>query len=79
MARDDGRVTFRPVPRPTCPSCGEPLPITPVAKGAPGGTDRSFFPFCSARCRQLDLGNWLDERYRVPGASHVDADPFDEN
>jgi len=24
-------------------------------------------PFCSERCRLLDLGNWVGERYRVPG------------
>lgn len=24
------------------------------------------FPFCSMRCRTLDLGNWLDGRYRMP-------------
>jgi hypothetical protein len=24
-------------------------------------------PFCSDRCRQLDLGAWLTERYRVAG------------
>jgi endogenous inhibitor of DNA gyrase (YacG/DUF329 family) len=23
------------------------------------------FPFCSARCRALDLGKWLDEEYRI--------------
>jgi endogenous inhibitor of DNA gyrase (YacG/DUF329 family) len=23
------------------------------------------FPFCSARCRTIDLGRWLDERYRI--------------
>jgi endogenous inhibitor of DNA gyrase (YacG/DUF329 family) len=22
-------------------------------------------PFCSARCKLVDLGNWLDERYRI--------------
>ena len=26
-----------------------------------------FFPFCSDRCRLLDLGKWFDGRYRVPG------------
>jgi endogenous inhibitor of DNA gyrase (YacG/DUF329 family) len=28
------------------------------------------FPFCSARCRTVDLGRWLGEKYRinVPGA-----------
>ncbi len=23
-------------------------------------------PFCSERCRQIDLGRWLDERYTIP-------------
>lgn len=23
-------------------------------------------PFCSARCKLLDLGNWLSESYRIP-------------
>ena len=26
------------------------------------------YPFCSARCRKIDLGRWLGEQYRVsPG------------
>ncbi|MFO0560602.1 MAG: DNA gyrase inhibitor YacG [Polyangiales bacterium] len=31
--------------------------------------DRSqneFAPFCSKRCRVIDLGRWLDESYRIP-------------
>ncbi len=24
-------------------------------------------PFCSERCRLLDLGQWADESYRIPG------------
>lgn len=23
------------------------------------------FPFCSPRCRTIDLGRWLGERYRI--------------
>jgi endogenous inhibitor of DNA gyrase (YacG/DUF329 family) len=23
-------------------------------------------PFCSLRCKQIDLGRWLDECYSVP-------------
>jgi len=23
-------------------------------------------PFCSARCRSIDLGRWLDEAYSLP-------------
>ncbi|MEM8783871.1 MAG: DNA gyrase inhibitor YacG [Planctomycetota bacterium] len=36
----------------------------PVCKAAvkEGG---SSFPFCSARCRKIDLGRWMDERYVV--------------
>jgi endogenous inhibitor of DNA gyrase (YacG/DUF329 family) len=25
-------------------------------------------PFCSVSCRLIDLGVWLDERYRIAGA-----------
>ena len=37
-------------------------------------------PFCSERCKLLDLGNWLDGRYRVAGeASSVpDEDDADD-
>lgn len=27
------------------------------------------FPFCSERCRLLDIGRWADEEYRIPAAS----------
>jgi len=26
-----------------------------------------FFPFCSKRCKMVDLGAWVDERYRICG------------
>jgi len=26
-----------------------------------------YRPFCSERCRLIDLGTWMQERYRVPG------------
>jgi len=38
-------------------------------------------PFCSERCRLLDLGRWADERYRIPGESAdpaVTKDPGDD-
>ena len=28
-------------------------------------------PFCSARCRQVDLANWLGERYRISRPLHA--------
>jgi len=35
------------------------------------------FPFCSERCRIIDLGNWASEKYRVPSDAKADA-PHDE-
>jgi endogenous inhibitor of DNA gyrase (YacG/DUF329 family) len=26
-----------------------------------------FAPFCSERCKLIDLGRWLGDEYRVPG------------
>jgi uncharacterized protein len=36
-----------------CPICGK-------------STVAGFKPFCSARCKTIDLGRWLGERYGVP-------------
>ena len=41
------------------------------------------FPFCSDRCRWVDLGHWLDEDYRIPvsgpgAAEEPDDDPEGE-
>jgi len=38
-----------------CPICGKPV-------------DQKFKPFCSQRCRQVDLNRWLSGNYRIPGA-----------
>jgi endogenous inhibitor of DNA gyrase (YacG/DUF329 family) len=27
------------------------------------------FPFCSPRCKTIDLGRWLGEAYRIPAAT----------
>ena len=27
-----------------------------------------FRPFCTERCKLIDLGAWFEERYRIPGA-----------
>ena len=28
--------------------------------------ESNFMPFCSKRCKQIDLGMWLNESYRLP-------------
>lgn len=39
------------------------------------------FPFCSERCRLLDLGNWASERYVVsePAVEEPAAEPPDSS
>ena len=31
------------------------------------------YPFCSARCRKIDLGRWLSERYSIPAEGEADS------
>ena len=44
-----------------CPICGKPAADRQAAQG-----QRSPFPFCSERCRLVDLGRWLDGAYQIP-------------
>jgi endogenous inhibitor of DNA gyrase (YacG/DUF329 family) len=39
--------------------------------------DNPYRPFCSERCRLIDLGEWLEEGYRVAGEPAV-PDPSAE-
>jgi len=41
----------------SCPRCGAQVAWV---------QDNPFRPFCSERCRMLDLGAWATEQYRVP-------------
>ncbi|HMY59026.1 MAG TPA: DNA gyrase inhibitor YacG [Pseudomonadota bacterium] len=52
-----------------CPICKKALPDDP---NPPKKEARSYGPFCSARCQKIDLGNWLGERYAVPGDPTVE-------
>lgn len=47
-----------------CPICD--ADALPRAKNA-------AFPFCSPRCRTIDLGKWLSEEYRVPVSPTEDS------
>lgn len=37
----------------------------PICKTATDSVIHADFPFCSERCRLLDLGNWAAERYVI--------------
>lgn len=43
-----------------CPICRSKLSSANAEK-------EPFFPFCSERCRLVDLGKWLMEDYFIPG------------
>ena len=36
------------------------------------------FPFCSARCRIIDLGNWASEKYVISSPAEIRSDSEDE-
>lgn len=40
-----------------CPTCGKKV----------DWNDNPYRPFCSERCKLVDLGKWVNEEYRVPG------------
>jgi hypothetical protein len=46
-----------------CPSCGKPVEWAEAS---------AFRPFCSERCKLIDLGAWAAERYRVPVVEDMD-------
>jgi len=52
-----------------CPICK-----TPVEEPADAVVN-SAFPFCSERCKLIDLGRWLDGKYQIP----IEPDDKDES
>lgn len=47
-------------PRVRCPTCQREVLFTP---------ESPFRPFCSERCRMIDLGAWFAEERAIPGDS----------
>ena len=35
--------------------------------------ENRFRPFCSERCRMVDLGSWAGESYRIPGEDREES------
>ncbi len=48
-----------------CPICKKEL------------TDTKYKPFCSKRCADIDLGNWLNGSYAIP-AEELDEEDIQE-
>ena len=55
----------------SCPICGRAME---------GQSPKEWpqFPFCSERCKTIDLGRWLNESYRLPAEEAGDAVPSEE-
>lgn len=52
-----------------CPSCGARTEYDPA---------NPYRPFCSQRCKLIDLGQWATENYRIPDTQPAeDVDPED--
>ena len=50
-----------------CPQCG---------KEVVWNSDSRYRPFCSERCKLIDLGQWATESYRIPlSESGTEEDP----
>jgi endogenous inhibitor of DNA gyrase (YacG/DUF329 family) len=44
-----------------CPICKKPVEVSSQKQSE----QAKFFPFCSERCKLLDLGAWLDANYKI--------------
>ena len=50
----------------------------PVCRTPTSWEGNAFKPFCSERCKLLDLGGWAAERFRIPtaqGPEEAGGDP----
>ncbi len=47
-----------------CPTCGRKVEFVASSR---------WRPFCSERCRTVDLGAWASERYRIAGDARDDS------
>jgi uncharacterized protein len=61
-SRSPGRA--EPMSKVRCPICDAAMPGN--------WQDYPDYPFCSRRCRMIDLGRWLGEEYRVAGKDAAD-------
>lgn len=54
-----------------CPTCSKAVKWTP---------SNAYRPFCSERCKLIDLGSWAAEEHRIPDDSPPDfTDPKSES
>jgi uncharacterized protein len=52
-----------------CPHCGRGFNYP----------DSAFRPFCSEKCRLIDLGSWLNETYAIPTKEKLEEESNEED
>ena len=50
-----------------CPICGKSFEVAQLS-------DLPGFPFCSDRCKLIDLGRWIDGAYAIPAGPAPDPE-----
>ena len=68
MSEDDTRGQA-PTHIVACPTC---------RKSVPWISENVFRPFCSDRCRLIDLGAWAEGRHHIPGDAQYQDMPDDQ-
>lgn len=53
-----------------CPTCAAKVEWIDANK---------YRPFCSERCKQIDLGAWAEEKYTIPAVNPLDDQLEDED
>ena len=52
----------------SCPICKEKVKKDP----------NPYFPFCSERCKLIDLGAWLGGEYKIPNKPGLDFEELED-
>jgi len=50
-----------------CPECGKTTEYSP---------ENEYRPFCSKRCRLIDLGEWIDGTYKINSEDNSQESQF---
>jgi len=53
--------------------------ICPVCKNITTWEENPFRPFCTERCKLIDLGTWASDEYRIPGKAADDRQEEEED
>jgi uncharacterized protein len=60
--------------KPPCPTCDKETELD---------SSNSYRPFCSKRCKLIDLGQWIDETYSISETTitddNIDSDFFQKH